>query len=178
MAAIVCACGRSVETQPEWAGQWITCPGCKGTLYAPFPGPKPAPVPQPLSMPAPDPGPTRLCPTCSETIPMSDAQCRFCGAEPRTERPVRVEARPMGSSAPLPEGDVPALVVGLIGYMFCGLLCPFGWWMGRKYEAQCRQRGVSPSSAGRAATIVGIVGTVFFVLNMVGFALWVVAQCL
>src|SRR6185503_7938635 len=89
---IVCGCGRKVETQPDWAGQWISCPGCNGSLYAPFPGPKPS---TPTALPGPGDfeefpttpvvttpavAPTRLCPFCAETIPVADPKCKFCNS--------------------------------------------------------------------------------------------------
>ena len=80
MPNILCGCGKQVETKPEWAGQWIACPGCNGTLYAPFPGEKTGP-PVPVIEIAPAPAvlePTRLCPMCAETIPVSAAQCPHC----------------------------------------------------------------------------------------------------
>ncbi len=57
MPNILCGCGKQVETKPEWAGQWISCPGCNGTLYAPFPGERtgpPVPVIDVLPTAAPE----------------------------------------------------------------------------------------------------------------------------
>jgi hypothetical protein len=55
--------------------------------------------------------------------------------------------------------------------MFCGLLCPIGWYLGSRHEAECRLRGVEASSAGKAGKIIGIVGTIFLLLSVVFFAL-------
>ena len=166
MATIVCACGRQVPIQPEWGGQWITCPGCAGSLYAPFPGDKPS-VPTEA---------TRLCARCAETIPVSDARCRYCGSDPAEARPAPVAAAP----APLPRsGDdgMPVLIVSLLGLLLCQLLAPVAWAMGASYEARCRARGEAPSSNGHAGKIVGIVGTVFLGLGLIYGVLSVVAQC-
>jgi hypothetical protein len=73
---------------------------------------------------------------------------------------------------------VVALIIGLVGYMFCGMLCPLAWAMAATYEAECRRKSIEPSGAGRAAKIVGIIGTGFFILNVFGFTLWLVASCL
>jgi hypothetical protein len=170
MASIVCACGKPVETQPDWAGQWIACPSCKGSLYAPFPGPKPAP---PLAL-IDGPPPTRLCGRCSETIPADATPCPFCKGDPGTLATLQVSR----SAPPANDSAVLALIIGLVGYMFCGMLCPFAWAMGANYEAECRRKGIEASSTGRAAKIVGIIGTVFFIFNVLGFALWLVASCL
>jgi hypothetical protein len=161
MASIVCGCGRQVPTQPEWAGQWITCPGCGGSLYAPFPGDKP-------SVPT---NATRLCALCAETIPVSEARCRYCGSDP-------TGARPAPAPAPTSKDDgLPVLIVGLIGIMLCQLAAPVAWVMGSSYEARCRARGETPSGAGHAGKIVGIVGTVMLALGFAWAALSVVVRC-
>jgi len=161
--SIVCGCGRKVETQPEWAGQWITCPGCSGALYAPFPGPKPSAPTLPDAPVAS--GPTRLCPLCAETIAADDPGCRFCGG-PRPAVPPRPAPAPNGIDAGLA-----SLLISLAGYMFCGLLCPLGWYLGSRYEAECRRRGVAVSGTGKAGKIIGIIGTVFLLLGAVFFVL-------
>lgn len=157
MSSIVCACGRQVPTRPEWAGQWITCPGCSGSLYAPFPGNKPS-VPTTV-------GPTRLCAMCAETIPVADVRCGYCGCDPTgATRPA--PAAPARSSSS--DDGVPVLLVACVGFMFCQLLGPVAWAMGANYEARCRARGEEPSGAGKAGKIVGIVLTVMTGL-LVGF---------
>src|SRR4051812_44506689 len=90
MPKVLCACGRTVDTKPEWGGQWISCPGCQGTLYAPYPGNKPAPAVPVIDVVAPPPPPpapvvsaaTRLCPWCAETIPVSASLCPCCKGDP------------------------------------------------------------------------------------------------
>src|SRR4029077_10120499 len=98
MPRILCSCGKAVETQPEWAGQWITCPGCAGALYAPFPGPKPSPTG----------ATTRLCPWCAETIPTADVKCGFCGGDPDSRPAPTPVATPVTAADP---GGVAELVV-------------------------------------------------------------------
>lgn len=174
MSSIVCSCGKLVPTQPEWAGQWITCPGCGGSLYAPFPGDKPAPPPAPVAA-----GTTRLCPFCAETIPVADAACRFCGSDPSAPRPARVpSAAPAPTAAATDDGGVQVLVLAIVGFMFCQLLCPIAWIMGASYEADCRRRGVEPSSNGHAGKIVGIIGTCLAAVSLVFFVLAVILECL
>ena len=164
MAKIICACGKAVETQPAWAGQWITCPGCSGALYAPFPGPKPSP---PLET-------TRLCPWCAETISLADVKCAFCAGDPNPRPAPTPVATPASSTDP---GGLAELVLGIVGFMFCQLLSPIAWSMGSSYESKCRANGIEPSGAGRAGKILGIVGTVFLILGIGFFALSLVAQC-
>ena len=168
MSAIVCACGRQVPVQPEWAGQWITCPGCAGSLYAPFPGNKP-------SVPASAAEPTRLCALCAETIPVSDVRCRFCGSDPSGAR--RAPPPPPRPATSTDDGT-PVLIVGLLGLMICQLLSPVAWAMGNSYEARCRARGEAPSGPGHAGKIVGIIGSVMLGLGLAGAVLSVVVRCL
>src|SRR3982750_683084 len=112
MSSIVCACGKPVETKPEWAGQWITCPGCGGTLYSPFPGPKPSEPAVPDAVRADVP--TRLCGTCAETIPQDAVACRFCGEGGRTAAAPRPLSRPAASTLADPSnGGMGALIVGV-----------------------------------------------------------------
>jgi hypothetical protein len=171
MSAIVCGCGKSVEEQADRAGQWITCPGCGGALYQPFPGPKPS-TPTVLEE-------TRLCAVCSETIPVADAVCRYCRGNPDGVAPV---ARPVATPPPPPAsaGDtgVGFLVVSLIGWFVCGLLCPVAWMMASAHERECRAKGLEFSGPAKAGKIIGIIGTIYLAINLCFLALWLVAACL
>ncbi len=185
MPQVICSCGKSVETKPEWAGQWITCPSCGGTLYAPFPGAKPATDPSKWAVPeivaeasAPAgpaaPGPsagipapaaapvaTRNCVQCAETIPVADVKCRFCGGDP-TKMPTLPRAPIVPGSQPAADsGGTGILILGILGFMFCQLLSPVAWVMGSSHESKCRAQGIEPSGATKAGKILGIIGTVF-----------------
>jgi hypothetical protein len=111
--------------------------------------------------------PTRLCPLCAETIPANEAGCRYCGGAP----PAPPRPAPAASAG---DGGIAALIVSLMGYMFCGLLCPIGWYLGASHEAECRRRGVEPSGSGKAGKIIGIIGTVFLLLAFGAYALCLV----
>jgi hypothetical protein len=167
MSSIVCACGKPVEVRSDCAGQWISCPNCGGTLYQPFPGDKPS---------VPTAAPTRLCAVCSETIPVSDATCRFCGGNPDGVAPVRPAAPPPPSSTSDP--GLPSLIVSIIAYSVCGLLGPVAWVMASKCAADCRSKGVEVPTSAKAGRILGIIGTIIFVLNVIFSVIWVVASCL
>jgi hypothetical protein len=169
MPKIYCACGRVVDTKPEWGGQWMTCPGCQGTLYAPFPGDKPPP-PAPVVVG----GPTRLCPWCAETIALAAISCPFCKANPNSA-PAARPAAPPASPTTDPGGWAP-LILGIIGFMFCQLLAPVAWALGSSYEKKCRAQGLKPSGAGTAGKILGIVGTAFLFLALAFMVLSVVLQ--
>lgn len=190
MPKILCACGRTVDTKPEWGGQWIACPGCSGTLYAPYPGDKPSP-PVPIidvvaSQPAPAPtpvlpvsaaaGPTRLCPWCAEAIPLAAAPCPFCKGNPN-ERPASPPARPMppATMTTTADGGWAPLIIGLVGMMMCPLIAPVAWAMGSTYEKNCRAQGLKPAGAGTAGKILGIVGCVYLGLIALYLILAVVA---
>jgi hypothetical protein len=189
MPKIICACGRTVDTKPEWGGQWMSCPGCQGTLYAPFPGDKPAPPvpvidiveppPPPVVMPtlvAPVVvgGPTRLCPWCAETVDLAATTCPFCKGDTNTSPAAARVAMPASPTSD-PGGWMP-LILGIIGFMFCQLLSPVAWAIGSSYEKDCRAKGLKPSGAGTAGKILGIVGTVFLFLILAFMVLGVIVQ--
>jgi hypothetical protein len=170
MPKVICGCGKAVETQPEWGGQWISCPACNGTLYAPFSGDKPAPPVQQIEIvfPAPAlPGPSsRLCPWCAETIPSSAGICPICKGDAQAQpgaRPEVAAARPRSTTD---TGGSEALVVGILALLFCQLAGPVAWAIGSRYEKDCRARGLSPSSSGTAGKILGIVATAFLFIAM------------
>lgn len=169
MPKVICGCGKSVETKPEWAGQWISCPGCNGTLYAPFPGDKTAPpVPVIEISPATPPAPsTKLCPWCAETISSLATVCAMCKGDANARPAARPISIPGGTTQTLNDnGGMAPLVVGIIGFMFCQLLGPVAWAMGSRYEKDCRARGVIPSGAGTAGKVLGIVATVFLFIAL------------
>jgi len=190
MPKVLCACGRIVDTKPEWGGQWISCPGCQGTLYAPYPGDKPAPPVPVIEIAAPPPpappppptlpasAPTRLCPWCAETIPVSSTLCPCCKGDP-TVGPsggTAIRRSPTGAASSNDDGGWLPLVLGIVGFMFCQLLAPVAWAVGSTYEKKCRAAGRAPSSAGTAGKILGIVGTVFLFLMLAFFVLSIVIQ--
>jgi hypothetical protein len=172
MPKVICGCGNSVETKPEWAGQWISCPGCNGTLYAPFPGDKvapPIPVIETAAPPpaAPAPVQTRLCPWCAETIAVSAMTCPICKGD-ATAKPTRVPSLiPPAPQSLQDNGGMAPLVVGILGFLFCQLISPVAWALGSRYEKDCAARGMIPSGAGKAGKILGIVGSCFLILMLV-----------
>jgi hypothetical protein len=167
MSNVVCACGKAVETKPEWAGQWIDCPACGGSLYAPHPSAVPLP---------PKPAPpvveeaevirarTRLCPSCSETIPVAAAVCGYCHEPVEGPRPLAPPPQP--APPRVDTGGVGILVTAIIGWMFCQLLCPIAWVVGAQHEADCRKEGIEPSGAAKAGRIIGLIGTIFLIIGV------------
>ena len=179
MPNVICGCGKNVETKPEWAGQWISCPGCNGTLYAPFPGDRPAPpipviesAPAVSAPPLPPPGPavaqTRLCPWCAETIPAAATSCPVCKGDARATPARPVSILPPSPQTRIDDGGVLPLVIGIFGFMFCQLAAPVAWALGSRYEKDCAARGMKPNGMGTAGKILGIVGTVMLFL-VIGF---------
>jgi hypothetical protein len=171
MSSIVCTCGKPVEERADMAGQWIACPACGATLYQPFPGDKPS---------VPTAAPTRLCAMCSETIPAADATCKYCGNNADGVAPAPPAPAPAPSSVATKSSDrgLPALIVSMVGYFFCGLLCPIGWIMASNLEKQSRANGLEVTSMIKAGKVIGIIGTIFFVINLIYIVLWVAASCL
>jgi hypothetical protein len=175
MIIITCSCGKSIAAKPEWAGIGIRCAGC-GRSHSLNDGVRAAPVEPPVALDVQaEAAAWKPCPHCAGRIQPAAIKCRHCGRM-LDERPGDV-ATPPGVPKP-DENGVSALVVGLIGWMFCGLLSPIAWSMGSAYEASCRSRGLEPSGAGKAGKILGIVGTMFLLVTIGCFILAIVAGSL
>ena len=64
-----------------------------------------------------------------------------------------------------------ALVLGILGIICCGLLAPIAWYLGSQ-ETRAIREGRSPVAGegiAKAAMILGIIGTILFVLTL----LWI-----
>ena len=59
-------------------------------------------------------------------------------------------------------------MLGIIGVVFCPILAPVAWSLGRKAERLVDESGGALSGRGEATTgkILGIIGTVFIVLGI------------
>jgi hypothetical protein len=186
MPKVICGCGKTVETKPEWAGQWISCPGCGGTLYAPFPGEKPGP-PVPVleivpSTPAAPAAPasvapaTRICPWCAETISATATVCPMCKGDAAARPGARPGATAVLAGPPSDTGGMAPLILGILGFVFCPLFAPAAWVIGSGYEKDCRARGFEPSGAGRVGKILGIIGSVFLILGLLFMGFGILAS--
>ena len=61
---------------------------------------------------------------------------------------------------------MPALVLGIVGILLCGLAAPFAWWQGKSAESAVESNPGRYGGKGMATT-----GKI---LGMVGVALWVI----
>jgi hypothetical protein len=61
---------------------------------------------------------------------------------------------------------VPALVLGIVGLLLCGLAAPFAWWQGKSAENAVEANPGRYGGKGMATT-----GKI---LGMVGVGLWVI----
>jgi hypothetical protein len=68
-----------------------------------------------------------------------------------------------------------AFVLGIVGVAACSVCAPFAWYFGRQAEEAVDASGgmLDGRSFATAGKILGIVGTVFLVLTVVGLIVWV-----
>ena len=108
----------------------------------------------------------RHCPKCRRLMNSGAATCRWCGeplgASSGPGAPSRVGPEALRRRPPRVPQTSPAavLVLGILGFVLCGLLAPVAWSMGQNYENECRSLGVQPDGLGTAGKILGLVGTI------------------
>jgi hypothetical protein len=63
---------------------------------------------------------------------------------------------------------VPALILGILGLVLCGVLAPFAWWQGKSAEQAVDASGGTLGGRGMATVgkILGIIGTVILCLGL------------
>jgi hypothetical protein len=83
---------------------------------------------------------------------------------------------PPRAARPNAPNAVLALVLGLVGVAACSVVAPFAWYFGRKAEEAVDTSGGRLNGRGLATAgkILGIVGTVFLVITVVGLIVWAV----
>ncbi len=67
-----------------------------------------------------------------------------------------------------------ALVLGILGFLLCGLLSPFAWWLGAMELRDIRD-GLAPVSGQGLATagvVLGIIGTILLAASCCGALLY------
>ena len=83
-----------------------------------------------------------------------------------------------GGQAPTPNapGAVPALVLGILGILLCGLAAPFAWWQGKSAENAIASSGGRYRGKGMATTgkILGMVGVGLMILGIIAFIVLIV----
>jgi len=70
---------------------------------------------------------------------------------------------------PNAEGAIPALILGIIGLVFCPLVAPFAWFLGRKAERIVDASNGTLAGRGEATAgkILGIVACVLMILGII-----------
>ena len=58
------------------------------------------------------------------------------------------------------------LILGIVGIIFCQLTAPVAWFMGHKYRREMADQGLEPDGMGTAGWVLGIIGTILFVLGL------------
>jgi hypothetical protein len=78
---------------------------------------------------------------------------------------------------PQASGAVVALVLGILSIVLCPLCGPFAWVLGRRAEEEVRASGGALGGGGiaTAGKVLGIIGSVFLVLLILGLLLVIVA---
>jgi hypothetical protein len=87
---------------------------------------------------------------------------------------------PMGFGQPVDtsDGGTQVLIWGVLGLALCAFCAPVAWVKGNSYVQTCTAMGVRPSTPGTVGRILGIIGTLFLILGVVGGGLSVCAQAL
>ncbi len=70
-------------------------------------------------------------------------------------------------SGRLPEGAGTVLVLGILGFVACGVCAPFAWVKGNDYLRKCHRAGVRPEGSGTAGRILGIIGSVYLLIAVI-----------
>ena len=83
---------------------------------------------------------------------------------------------PPRAARPNAPNAVLALVLGIVGVAACSICAPFAWYFGQQAEQAFDAAGGSLDgrSLATAGKILGMVGTVFLVITVVGLIVWAV----
>lgn len=117
------------------------------------------------------------CPACASQISECADACPHCG-EPNddvkpVQRPPRLKRRVFRRHMiQRPGGATGIFVLGLLGLLLCGILGVFAWAMGSDYERRCRQMGVSPDGLAVAGKVMGLIATLFLVVQILLVLMW------
>jgi hypothetical protein len=148
---VVCSCGKSIDTRPEWAGCYIRCESCTSKLYVPHAELPPAEAER------------RPCPFCAEPIRKEAVKCRWCGQSLVLGRAaLRTSVAPRVDS-----GGTGILVLGILGIvpLFGCMSLVFGliaWSLGVSHESKCRAARIEPSGAAKTGKIMGMISTIVY----------------
>ena len=76
---------------------------------------------------------------------------------------------PYGYGAPAPSDsrDTTILVLGILGLIFCQLLAPVAWYMGKQRINEVRAAGHPEPGTLKAGYICGIIGSIALLLGIV-----------
>jgi uncharacterized Tic20 family protein len=90
--------------------------------------------------------------------------------------PARTTAAARGTGYPEDSQAVLALILGIVSVLLLSILGPFAWWLGGKEKKAIDEGRRDPANRGVAVAgwVLGIIGTIFLILAVLGVVFWVV----
>ncbi|MEE9392459.1 MAG: hypothetical protein V3W41_08135 [Planctomycetota bacterium] len=122
-----------------------------------------------FGVPADSNGKKVRCPSCHQANRISVSQAGVASlailAGTATEsKPIQALARENLEKAP--EGDVPVLIFGVLGLVFCQFLGIFGLSTWNSYSKKCAEVGAEPSTLAQVGRILSICSLVILAFSI------------
>jgi len=76
-----------------------------------------------------------------------------------------------------PNRPVIIFVLGLISIVACQVCGPVAFILGHQYRRACMEQGVEPDGLATAGWVMGIIGSIFFVMALIALILYFGAFC-
>lgn len=184
MAQFPCPlCGGKMHIEVIHEGYEVPCPHCDGRFRVPRgaassaaaaaasderAAPEVPPEVPPLETPAEDAGTGSVPPALAVDAPPAVAAPTRAETAPtqRFAAPPRALPGQPGSGGQPDSRATLALVFGILGLVACNFFAPFAWYIGHQCREDARRRGQPPEGIATAGWIMGLIGTILFVLML------------